>query len=82
MKNTDQVRQLLNQRINAAIYKAKRTGDFLIPLEDRHIVKLSIKETKEVLALLPEKKEPPCNFLRWCEWQNRNNCGGCVYYLH
>jgi hypothetical protein len=53
MDNADKIRKLLKQRINAAKRAAKRTNDFMIPLEDRHIVKMSIKEAKLILALLP-----------------------------
>ena len=73
MKNANQIRQLLKDAIE---YKADYAYGYVI------------KKCKEALALLPcesheipEKKEPLCNFLRWCEWENRDNCEGCVYYL-
>ena len=71
MKDTDKIRILLKDAIE---YKGDYAYGYII------------KKCKTALDLLscelPEKKDLPCNFLRWCEWQNRNNCGGCVYYLH
>ena len=85
MDSTAKIRQLLQQKINAAKWAAKRADDYIIPLEDRYIVKMSIKEAIAILDLLPsqppEKKDPPCNFLRWCEWRKYGNCEDCVYYL-
>ncbi len=53
MNNTDKIRELLQRRINAAKYKAEKTDDYIIPLEDRWLIRMSIKEVKAILAILP-----------------------------
>ncbi len=53
MNNTTQIRQLLRRKVVAAKNVALHTNDFLIPVEDRYIISMSIQEVEQILALLP-----------------------------
>lgn len=54
MKNGDKIRELLHQKIRAAKTAAKK-AEYTIPLEARYSIRMSIKEVKQILALLPCK---------------------------
>ncbi len=55
MNNTNQIRQLLQRKIIAARNAANKTKNFMVPLEDRYIISMSIWELKQILVLLPRE---------------------------
>ena len=67
MKDTDiaKIRQLLKRKIVAARNSASKTDDYLIPLDCRYIVSMSIQELEQILAHLPcpdcQEKPPNIN---------------------
>ena len=54
MKNTsiEKIRRLLKRKIVAARNLASKTNDYLIPLDCRYIVSMSIQELEQILTLL------------------------------
>lgn len=48
-----QIRQLLERKIVATRNSASKTDDYLIPLDSRYIVSMSIRELEQILTLLP-----------------------------
>ena len=53
MNNTAQIRQLLQRKIVAAKIAALHTNDFLIPVEDRYLISMSIQEVEQILTIIP-----------------------------
>lgn len=55
MTNTDiqKIRQLLQKKIVAARNSAGKTDNYLIPLDSRYIISISIQELEQILAFLP-----------------------------
>ena len=53
MNNTAQIRGLLQRKVVAVKNAANKTNDYIIPLNDRYMIIRSIRELKQILALLP-----------------------------
>ena len=60
MDNTNKIRELLKKKIVAARNAALHTNDYMIPLERRYLIKMSIRELKQILALFVREKKWIC----------------------